>query len=245
MNEDLIQTLQNYWFSEKEAKIYLTALSLWAAPASSIARNANESRTTVYSILWDLVKKWYCSSVVRENVTYFSAVSPERLVKIQEEKYQKIKEKLPEFMALESIIANKPKIKYYEWVEWIKVVYEDLLNYNSPIFAFLSDTEIHHWLKRYLNYEFVKKRVKNWIHATVLVSNDSSEYLWMVQNDEFTETKIISNDKCKLQGEVILYWENRIAFAMYSPDELFWFIIESYQLYEFLKNIFNFIYNVV
>jgi hypothetical protein len=33
-------------------------------------------------------------------VTYFSAVSPEMLVKIQEQKYQKIKEKLPEFMAI-------------------------------------------------------------------------------------------------------------------------------------------------
>jgi hypothetical protein len=38
--------------------------------------------------------------VVRENVTYFSAVSPEILVKIQEQKYEKIKEKLPEFMSL-------------------------------------------------------------------------------------------------------------------------------------------------
>jgi hypothetical protein len=38
--------------------------------------------------------------VVRENVTYFSAVSPEMLVKIQEQKYQEIKEKLPEFMAI-------------------------------------------------------------------------------------------------------------------------------------------------
>jgi hypothetical protein len=38
--------------------------------------------------------------VVRENVTYFSAVSPEMLVKIQEQKYKSIKEKLPEFMAI-------------------------------------------------------------------------------------------------------------------------------------------------
>ena len=126
MNEDLILTLQNYWFSEKEAKIYLTALSMWTAPASSIARNANESRTTVYSVLWDLVKKWFCSTVVRENVTYFSAVDPEMLVKIQEQKYEKIKEKLPEFMAIWSMFWWHTKIKTFEWNNALKNLFLEL-----------------------------------------------------------------------------------------------------------------------
>ena len=126
MNEDLILTLQNYWFSEKEAKIYLTALSLWAAPASSIARNANESRTTVYSVLWDLVKKWFCSTVVRENVTYFSAVSPEMLVKIQEQKYKSLQEKLPEFMAIWSMFWWHSKIKTFEWNSALKNMFLEL-----------------------------------------------------------------------------------------------------------------------
>ena len=126
MNEDLLLTLQNYWFSEKEAKIYLTALSMWAAPASSIARNASESRTTVYSVLWDLVKKWFCSTVVRENVTYFSAVSPEILVKIQEQKYEKIKEKLPEFAAISSMMWWHSKIKTFEWKNALKNLFLEL-----------------------------------------------------------------------------------------------------------------------
>ena len=245
MNEDLILTLQNYWFSEKEAKIYLTALSLWAAPASTIARNANESRTTVYSVLWDLVKKWFCSSVVRENVTYFSAVSPEILVKIQEQKYKSIKEKLPEFMALDTISLNHPKVKYYEWVEWIKSLYESSLNYKQPVFAFLSDSVIHPGLKKYLNEDFIKKRQSKWIHASVLVSEASIEYLWKTEKDELTDTKAIKQSILWLEWEIIMYWECNVLCAMYSPQELSWFSIQSRQLYSTLKSVFNFIWNSI
>jgi len=40
MDESLLITLQNYGFSEKEAKIYLTALELGSSPASTIARTS-------------------------------------------------------------------------------------------------------------------------------------------------------------------------------------------------------------
>ena len=40
MDATLLITLQNYGLSEKEAKVYLTLLELWSAPASSIAKIA-------------------------------------------------------------------------------------------------------------------------------------------------------------------------------------------------------------
>ena len=53
----LTQSLQQYGFSEKEAKVYLASLELGTAPGSTIARHAGEKRVTVYAILKEFVKE--------------------------------------------------------------------------------------------------------------------------------------------------------------------------------------------
>ncbi|MBP6910538.1 hypothetical protein KBC03_02970 [Patescibacteria group bacterium] len=69
-----------------------------------------------------------------------------------------MKKNLPEFMALASKFGNKPKITYYEGVAGIKSQYADLLEYDAPLFSFLSDDDIAPELQKFLNTEFVKKR---------------------------------------------------------------------------------------
>jgi sugar-specific transcriptional regulator TrmB len=113
----LIDLLQHYDFSEKEAKVYLAGLSLGSAPGSTIARHAGEKRVTVYAILKELIKKGIFTSIVRKEITYFSPISPEQLVYIYEEKYTTLKEKLPELIAMVETIGNKPKMRYFEGEE--------------------------------------------------------------------------------------------------------------------------------
>lgn len=252
MNEDLILTLQNYWFSEKEAKVYLTALSLWAAPASSIARNANETRTTVYSVLWDLVKKWYCSTVVRENVTYFSAVSPEMLVKIQEQKYEKIKEKLPEFAAIIPSGWYKPQMLVFEWVDGIKKVYEDTLNYPGSVMKsfYGHSTAIQKMKKREITLEsrldhvYLPRRLENKILAKVLMSGEEEidkAYVDLTQkweNAKYTQHQYIKHD-IFFTNETILYWDDKIAISVVSDEEMWWIIIKSKALYTTLDVLFT------
>lgn len=101
--EKLLQTLQEYGFTDKESKVYMTVLSLGMAPVSSIARNAKYNRTTVYSILKELQKKQVVLALKKNNSVYFSVVSPDIILKQIEEKYQRFKAQMPEFM----LIAEK------------------------------------------------------------------------------------------------------------------------------------------
>ncbi len=115
--ETLLETLQQYGLSEKEAKVYLTALSLGSAPASSIARNSHENRATVYTLIKELIKKGYMTELKRNSINYFSAVSPDVLNAQLETKYISFQQKLPELMALAEKIGNKPKVQFFEGVE--------------------------------------------------------------------------------------------------------------------------------
>jgi len=252
MNEDLILTLQNYWFSEKEAKIYLTALSLGAAPASSIARNANESRTTVYSVLWDLVKKWYCSSIVRENVTYFSAVSPEMLVKIQEQKYQKIKEKLPEFMALESVIWNKSKVQYYDWLEWFKTAYKQVILSSEemvewePFLTMLWTQNINAELQKRLVNEFVPRRLGFQTKTKAIISKksyDENDDSYADYNKSMHESIIIDDPFFDISNEIIIHGKDKVSIMLYWKDELSALVVQSQTLHDALKGLFMLIWN--
>lgn len=82
----LINTLKDYDFSDREAKIYLTCLELWNTIVSSIAKHSWENRITTYSILKDFKLRNIAREITRNKVKYFSVISPEELLKQEEEK---------------------------------------------------------------------------------------------------------------------------------------------------------------
>ena len=243
----LIETLQQYWFTEKEAKVYLAWVSLWSAPWGTIARHAGENRTTVYSILKELVKQGVFTMVERGWISYFAPISPEILVRKAEDKYNALKEKLPEFAVLMDKSGKKPKILYYEGIQWLKNLYDDILQYNDDIYAFLSDDDIAPELQYYLNHTFIQKRWKSNIHASVIVSNheNNKDYLQSVKKDKFTTVKMITTNFEGLRWEIVLYGTNKILFALYSPQELSGYIIESDQMYSSLKTIFTYVWQTI
>lgn len=245
MDTSLLITLQNYGLSEKESKVYLTILELWTSIASTIARRSEIKRVTVYTILDDLKKKWIANEVTKDDIKYYSVISPDILLKQLEQKYESFKEKVPELLSLAEKFGNKPKIQFFEGVQWIKNLYSELLKNKEPLFAFLSDDDIVPELQQYLNITFVKQRKKQWIHSSVIVrSTDANkQYLQSTKNDKLTDIRLISNELAGIEGELILFWEDKIACALYSPDELIWYTIQSKQLYWSLKSIFMFMRN--
>ena len=176
MNDDLIITLQNYWFSEKEAKVYITALSLWSAPASTIARNSNENRTTVYTILWDLVKRWMFSTVSRENITYYTPISPEILVKTYEQKYKALQEKLPELMALWNTFWWLWKIKTFEWKNALKNLFLELATTDVDVKLFQWGLKLKDYMELYPKEElefYRESKIKKWLSSYRIIYDEA------------------------------------------------------------------------
>ncbi|MEI8091824.1 MAG: helix-turn-helix domain-containing protein [bacterium] len=110
----LNQVLQENGFTGKEAKIYLATLELGSAPASSIARHAEENRITTYTVLKELCKKSIATEVIRGKIKYYTVISPKRLLKLQEEKSKKLEKMIPTLLAIADKHGNAPKIYFYE-----------------------------------------------------------------------------------------------------------------------------------
>jgi hypothetical protein len=201
----------------------------------------------VYAILKELIKRGIFTSIIRDEITYFSPISPKQLAYIYEEKYTILKDKLPELTAIMETVGNKPKMRYFEGAEGIKHLYNELLETSEPIFAFLSDGEINPKLQQYLNNEFIQRRIEKQISASVIVSQEqSTEYLQRTKVSKkiqkYTTIKTVKESILAFEGEIVLYGEHSILCALYSNEEMIGYSLQSKQLYKTLKSIFDFIW---
>jgi len=244
MDANLLITLQNYGLSEKEARVYLTVLELGTSIASTIARRAELNRVTTYTLLEDLKKDGIVNETTKEGVKYYSVISPDILLKQLEQKYESFKEKVPELLALVEKFWSKPKVQFFEWLEGMKKMYSDLLTSTTePIYAFLGLESISPKLHEYLDKEFLPQRIKLGIKARVISHAWAKNKIYKsLDKHALKETRMIKNDDFILHHEINIYWENRVAIAMFNHEEMSALIIHSKKFHDTMLSIFNFIW---
>lgn len=245
MDQSIITALQEYGFSDKEAKIYITCLELWSGLNSTIARRAEINRWTAYSILEDFKRKWIASITLKNKLKYFSVISPETLLQKEEERYEKIKSILPELLTITEKFSNRPKMQFFEWLEWLKKLFEEVLNTckktASPHLSFVGTGKIDTRLRAWLESDFKKMRQKMKVPTKVIQSRwkDADEYLdYHRENYSYI---IIPEKIFKLSNKIIMYGKNKVAIIMYDTQEMAGITMESQTLYDGLTSIFNLI----
>jgi sugar-specific transcriptional regulator TrmB len=95
--------------------------------ASTIARRSEIKRVTVYPILEELKKKGIANETTKDDVKYYSVISPDILLKQLEQKYESFKDKVPELLALAEKFGNRPKVRFFEGLEGVKKAFEEVL----------------------------------------------------------------------------------------------------------------------
>lgn len=248
MNQEMIDILQEYWFSTNESKIYLTTLSLWNSPASSIARVVWLNRITTYWILKDLQKRWIITETIKNKVQHYGVISPELILKKMEDQYEKFKTKLPEMLALSHKLNNKPRVEFYEWLEWLKEIVKKTLlsSRDTPkweyVLSFIWTTQIDPNFGNRLSKDFAPQRKKYKFKTRIISSNTSDEYSKFNQKQH--ESIVIKDDIFDMWNEIIIHGENKVSVLMYSTDEMCWLLIESKTLHDALKSMFNLIWKI-
>jgi len=239
---DFIKLLREYWFSEREAKIYLTCLEFGEDIPSSIARRAKENRVTTYSILKDLAKKWIATELTKNNKKYYSVISPQKLLNKEKAKYDKLSEAIPILSAITSEYAHKPKIYIYEGYEWLKEVYEEMLSSATTIYWFRYSS-INKEFDKYILEEFIPKRIQKNIKIKNIISKElykKVRKLWKKNEEEFfREIRTINKPFFDLKNDILIYWEDKILVGIFDKKELYWLSIESKSLHNSLKSIYE------
>lgn len=124
--------------SENEGKVYLAALEMGQATAQEVARKTGLSRVTTYAMIESLTSRGLISSLEKEGKRYFSAESPERLKSLLHSKKVALEEKereldsfMPELKALAAGAKEKPTVRFYEGMEGLISMRQDLLRFRN------------------------------------------------------------------------------------------------------------------
>jgi HTH-type transcriptional regulator, sugar sensing transcriptional regulator len=233
----LLNTLIQIGFDKKQAKIYLACLELGETTIKEIAKKAEIKRTTIYDIIDEMINSGYIKKTTQGKKVKFIAVEPVELKEIIKKRENLLNQILPSLNSINNVNLGKPKVWFYEGVEGIKQVYEDLLNYkNIEVWGWGSEDSTDllglDWCNKY-----VARRVSKKIKLKIIYPlTEITKYYKKNDKTQGRDSKIIDPTKYLFNVEINIY-SNRLAIM--SAKDKIGVIIESEPITATLKTIFR------
>jgi HTH-type transcriptional regulator, sugar sensing transcriptional regulator len=128
------KTLKEIGLTDGETKVYLALLEIGSSTTWEIGKKSGISGSKVYEVLERLGKKGLSSCITKNNVKYFEASSPERILDYLEERKEKIDGEKTEIskiipeLILKQKGTRKSEAKIFTGWEGMKTANEDIID---------------------------------------------------------------------------------------------------------------------
>lgn len=209
---NLNKLLQHLGLEEKEAKVYLELLRLNESTATKIAEKTNLDRTLIYQLANKLIEKGLVSYIIKNNVKYFSATNPKKLLQDLKEKETNLQKALPELIGLTGIEEQETKVEVYRGKEGLRTILKDIIRTKKDYVAFGEEGRFQKVLPIDIQ-RFLKELEKSKIHEKVLVREDFKEKVLKSKHSEF---RYISKDYLSPVTTVV-YEDKTVNFIWTQP----------------------------
>ncbi len=239
--------LQNLGLSEKEAKVYMTALELGPDTAQNIAKQSGINRATTYVQVESLKEKGLMSEFEKGKKTFFVAESPNRLKNLLSviEKELLIKKAetntvLPGLLSMFEGMGERPIVRFFEGLEGAKAEREDFLKIKNKMIYGVIDYDKLFTLYPEQQIEYTDVRAKRKIKTKVFYTAKAP--VKDANSKKFLrEAKYIPSDKLNIEASVTLY-DNKIAISTYSSNPMS-VVIESEPMAKTCRSLFEFFWS--
>lgn len=235
-----IGELMNIGFSRKKAILYLGLLSRGGGIASELAAAVNLKRPTVYKLLAELESERLVSQSVQGNRRLFLPENPENLLRQVRRQEQHIAGLLPNLNALFSGGRPRPRMRFFEGVEGIRYVHEQLLTVCSGSYFYFGSMEsFAETLGEEYLAAYTRRRVarKIWSHGIYPRSRRPLRPELQPGDGNFRRIRYLPQEALDKIGSLTLF-DNKIAVCS-GKDECYGLLIESPDLYNILKMVWD------
>lgn len=204
-----INYLIDLGLSEDEASSYLILLKLGGSTASSVAKEIDIKRTTIYAILKSLVKKGFATVYFRKNTRFYYPQKPTKIVSLFKKKIESFNDIIPLLASIEKKQAQSLGLRFIETSDELKQFYNSILDeYKEKTpkeYYIIGNSDA--WQEIIPDYfeTYRKNRAKMKIKTKLLLSHNSKnapqdqnllrECKYFSENYKFKSTIDIFDDK--------------------------------------------------
>jgi sugar-specific transcriptional regulator TrmB len=186
---EIINGLEKYGLSYREAIVYKELLVLGLATASEVSKRTKILRQTTYEIIDKLLEKGLISFVIKNHVKHFEATDPKRFNELLTEKKEAIDNVLFEMEQLRAGQTKKPLVETYEGIEGLKTIYGKMIRDNPrELFEIGNTASFSEILKLYFIENYMQKRIQNKTKLK-LITDISGKDLFSTNKKQFRETR--------------------------------------------------------
>ena len=123
-----IEKLNEIGLKDNEAKVYLSLLKLGQVKSGPLVKETHLHRVLIYDAIDSLIEKGFVSYVIKENIKYFSATEPSRILRYIKEKEKIAEEFVKEAENLVKKHKNNQKIEVFEGQKGLKTALSNMIN---------------------------------------------------------------------------------------------------------------------
>lgn len=240
--DSLTQNLLEFGLNEREIAIYLYLLANKDQTVFQISKQVNFPRTTVYNDL-ERLKKLNLVGIFKKNqVAYWFAEHPRRLVKSAEQKAEKIKEIFPELESMMQKSGPQPEVRFYEGKDSIKDIigglYDMLETRDDRNLYTISHPELLEYFPKYLPAVLARKnKLKIFTH---LLAPDFAKDLGLsaYTNDQFREVRFLPAQH--MFHSTMIIADERVALFSLKDGHVYAVTITSPTISNMFKLVFLF-----
>ncbi|MDB5259127.1 MAG: transcriptional regulator TrmB [Candidatus Taylorbacteria bacterium] len=223
--------LQLLGLPEKEARVYIHALSLASFNVSQISERSSLKRPTCYLILEELAKKGYVSRIPNMKKVHYRAEPPEVVVRQAENNVNFAHKLLPKLNEIYRRDRKMPVVRYYSGQQGFRNIFEDTLKSKAKNFYNISGSVD---VLKIAGIEFAKNYVSRRVQKKISIQNvrpKSYDYLHEELHEQSSsylrEVRFTPPDIDFL--DTIFVYGNKVAILSAKKDN-FAVLIESQEV---------------
>lgn len=232
---EIRKVLGDVGLSEGEIKVYLALLKLGSVQVSKIKEETNLHRTTIYDFIEKLLNKGLINYAIRNNVKYYNATHPNKLLDFITEKEENVREILPSLAKLAETKKEEIKVEVYKGVEGFKVVLNDVIRTGQDMAGFgIDEMKFKDRFPILMEQHFKKEKTAG-IKERLL----TSENIKFVFDKETTQYRYVSEEFFNPTPTII--YGNKVVMMVWEPLTIV--VIENSDLADSYRKHFEMLWN--
>jgi sugar-specific transcriptional regulator TrmB len=227
-------------------EIYLFLLKAGDTTTGRMISETGIANSRVYESLKSLIEKGLVSYNVQKNGKHFQAVSPTKLLDIEEERRNKINEIIPNLEELQNQSALETTTAVYEGYQGFRTAFEKIIN-DCPIgetiyiLGFSEPAKKSESLRLFLSSMNLKSNSKK--HKLKIILDNSVKDSLGKDREKEKNTEVKYMPKGYISPAAIDIFQNYVYIFLWE-EKPFVFMIKNKMIAESFKQYFNFLWKI-